>query len=104
VVAAQRLEKIAREGHMVGNGFGDPFRIDELGRLADLAIGHINESDARIVEDLFELQRLFFRYCSMLLPYGSMPCSPSAAILLTAHTMSCCWPRWSWWSRKECPD
>src|SRR5580693_4087314 len=35
----------------------------------------------------------FLRYFSMPSPYGSMPCSPKAAILLTAHTMSCCLPQ-----------
>src|SRR5260370_42283971 len=35
----------------------------------------------------------FFRYFSMASPYGSMPCSPRAAILLTAHARSCCRPQ-----------
>src|SRR5688572_11550318 len=35
----------------------------------------------------------FFRYCSMLFGYGSMPWSPSAATLLIAHAMSCCRPQ-----------
>ena len=59
VVAAERLEKIAGEGHMIGNGFGDLLRIDEICRLADLAIGRVDERDAGIIENLFELQRIF---------------------------------------------
>ena len=31
VIGAERLKKIAREGHMIGNGFGDLVRIDKVG-------------------------------------------------------------------------
>ena len=34
MVAAERLQEIAGEGHMIGNGFGDLVRIDEICRLA----------------------------------------------------------------------
>ena len=44
---------------MIGDGFGDLARIDEIGRLADLAIGRVDECEARIVENLFELHRIF---------------------------------------------
>ena len=58
MVAAERLEKIAGEGHVIGNGFRDLIRIDEVCRLAVLAVGRVDEGDARIIEDLLELQRI----------------------------------------------
>jgi hypothetical protein len=42
VAAAERLEKVTGEGHMIGNGFGDLVRMDEICRLADLAIGRVD--------------------------------------------------------------
>jgi len=59
MVAAERPEKITGEGHMIGNGFGDLVRIDEICRLAALAIGRVDECDARIIENLLEIQRIF---------------------------------------------
>src|ERR1035437_6400353 len=59
MVAAERLQKITGEGRMIGNGFGDLVRIDEICRLALRAIGHIDDCDARIIENLFELQGIF---------------------------------------------
>src|SRR5580704_2113647 len=59
MVGAERLEKITGEGHMIGNGFGNLIRIDEVGRLASLAIGRVDEGYTRIIEDLLELQRIF---------------------------------------------
>ena len=59
MVASERLEKITGEGHMIGNGLGDLVRIDEIRRLADLAIGRVDECDAGIIEYLFELHRMF---------------------------------------------
>src|SRR5688500_6920501 len=35
----------------------------------------------------------FFRYCSMLFAYVSIPCRPSALIRFTAQTMSCWRPQ-----------
>jgi hypothetical protein len=59
VVAAERLEKITGEGHVIGDGFGDLPRIDEVGRLAHLSIGGIDERDASFIENLLELHRIF---------------------------------------------
>ena len=59
MVAAQRLQKVSREGHMIGDGFGDLVRIDEICRLAAPAVGRVNEREARFVKELFEFQRIF---------------------------------------------
>src|SRR5712692_8331978 len=59
MAAAERLEKITGEGHMIGNGSWDLLRVNEIRRLAPLAIGRVDEGDARIIENLLELQRIF---------------------------------------------
>src|ERR1043166_7089380 len=58
MVAVERMEKITSEGHMIGDGFRDAVWIDEIRGLALFAIGRIDERNARIVEDPFELQRI----------------------------------------------
>jgi hypothetical protein len=58
MAAAARLEEITGKGHMIGDGFGDLFRIDEIGRLSFRAIGHVDECDTRIIKNLLELHRI----------------------------------------------
>ena len=57
--ATQRLQKIAREGHMIGNGLRDLIRIDKVCRLTLGAIGHIDECQTGSLENGLELQRIF---------------------------------------------
>ena len=67
MVAAQRLQEVAAEGDMVGDGLGDLVGIDEIGGLALLAIRSVDEGDARHRRQLFSSIGLL-RYCSMPSP------------------------------------
>ena len=58
VAAAAGLEEIASEGDMIGDSFRDRFLVDEIRGLAFGAVGHIDERDARFIENLLELERI----------------------------------------------
>jgi hypothetical protein len=58
MAGAERLEEIPRECHMIGDGLRDPIRIDEICRLADFAVGSVDERDPRIIEELLERHRI----------------------------------------------
>jgi len=58
MVAAERLEKIARERHMIGDGFGNLVGIDEICRLGSSSVGAVDEGEARVIEDLLKCQRI----------------------------------------------
>src|SRR4051812_18707108 len=58
MVGAEGLQKITGECHMIRHGFGNLLRIDKICRLTPLPIGRVNERNPRIIENLFELQRL----------------------------------------------
>jgi len=45
VIAAHGHQEVAAESDMVGDGLGNLLRVDEIGRLAFLAIRTINEGD-----------------------------------------------------------
>ena len=47
---AERLEKIARECHVIGDRPGDLIWIDEVRRLPLRAVRHVDQRDARLVE------------------------------------------------------
>src|SRR5215831_5700333 len=59
MVTPERLQKVTCERYMIGNCFGNLRRIDEIGRLAHLTIGCVDESDSGIIENPLELQRVF---------------------------------------------
>src|SRR5437879_1410760 len=44
---------------MIGDGLGDLLRIDEICRLAPLAVRSVDECNSRFIENLLELQRVF---------------------------------------------
>ena len=58
MAGAERLEEIARECHMIGDGLRNSIRIDEICGLADFAVGRIDERDPRIIEELLERRRI----------------------------------------------
>ena len=104
MVAAERLEKIARERHMIGNGLRDLIRIDEVCRLAGRAVGRVDERDARIIEELLERHRiapilldpLRVRLDALQSQRGDPFDRPLDVVMAR--------PRANWCSRTECPD
>jgi len=85
-VAGERLEKITGERHMIGNGLG--IRSGSM-KFVDWPISPLDASmNVMPASSKIFLSSIgFFRYLSMPSAYNSMPCSPMAAILLTAQTV-----------------
>ena len=88
---AERLEKIARERHVVGNRLRDLIGIDEVGRLPLRAVRHVDEREARFIEELLERPRIAPILLNLLgVRLDALQSQP--AIRLIAHSMSCCPP------------